>query len=1270
MTRALKVPIHVDTLVMPKGRPSRGVSWSGSTTTPVFEDAEPLPPGVHLQWALPDALARGDISEDGDVRFPTVPDRWLVVRWSRTRSRSDRAYAAWMVDAQRGGAPVALESWFGGRPAVTTPRLTAAGLQNADGELLEIDGVKGPTVASYYRDCAGRFGFHDPLNTGAGGPLSAPVGSSPPSKGPLSYLVVGWYADPARDPFKRAGNWSARQEWLEEMGWALDSLRMWSPYGSVPGVKVDTAAAGAVGQPATGSMVGAAAAEFDARPHVGVGVETTIDGVGQPSFRTESVLDPALRGPITVVEMLENVDRYTLDTAVPPDRLYLHGQVVDVAWGGEGGAHFDPNVALRPDDRDADPPRITIGSSLSEALAQSVGKDEVGVFVEAVQHGLTGQLASAEGLERLPHLLHERSFASQPSTPHTHYVVEMFDEDTPTRTDTGPRPEGDDGPSVKIPGALSDLSKVPRDVDTLVIRDHRSDRMRPAVGVGTRPTRAGMASNPMRATRPGAVPRTSAGMRIDRETRSLRGVGDRVFTGPVKPTGMRVESIGQLVQLADIGLADGVVVGRGVAAGLLGGTLGGNKAYLRAVKTPRPRWWKPNAPALLVHGPKRSYRHGFDGRFHEDGKLVTRAEGQGVDSLLPHDVPAAGRIRAGAVVTERSDLQRLPPAARELVREAVLLDPSNAERMAELAAGATQEGPAATGAYQRRFEVETTFWWGARSAVARTDLAEHSGYSGLLPSPIALRPWTPGWAPVLLEVEVEYLPTDGALGVDWPLGGVEHAPTAMPPSLGTNASRHSFRLLPTAGAVRSLADSLATLVAERERTGGLSQTKLSSLRLLVGQIERMDLLTCSLSGLDDQLRAAGLDLRAGALRVVRARLVDVFGQVVPITKAGAANAGEEVELPSGESAVLLSPRVPQWSRLMFRLMDAELDQEATPGGTSVCGWLLPDHVEHAVEVFDGGGRALGQLRHRSPDSLHVVWEPAPGAEPPVGLQAISTIADPRLAGVVQGILDANLRIPPVGAPFRPTESALSALVRVIDTVQGTVDRVGDTQEYLSTVLGRPVAVVRAHLRYEVKDPDSGHKPAPKGLEVRLGSLAQLDDGLLAYYVDGDYSRIHPPDPLVGRRARPSGPRKGLLSASGKVAATPIDNRFVSVDPTVDLQADVTRELTMLMDPRAGVHAAMGVLPRKRIALDRDQVDAALATLAPTFRAGPVLIDPAANALPVPSLQGFAWSWTRREGPPGDAAGWSDTPIKPSTGAATVPDRTVPAHEGWLRLSSD
>ncbi|MFT6373208.1 MAG: hypothetical protein ACJAZT_001967, partial [Gammaproteobacteria bacterium] len=53
-----------------------------------------LEKGVHLHWALPDALTQGVNTKDG-LEFPVVPDRWLV-----TRSRRDKPSMKWIKEKQ------------------------------------------------------------------------------------------------------------------------------------------------------------------------------------------------------------------------------------------------------------------------------------------------------------------------------------------------------------------------------------------------------------------------------------------------------------------------------------------------------------------------------------------------------------------------------------------------------------------------------------------------------------------------------------------------------------------------------------------------------------------------------------------------------------------------------------------------------------------------------------------------------------------------------------------------------------------------------------------------------------------------------------------------------------------------------------------------------------------------------------------------------------------------------------------------------------------
>ncbi len=114
----LMVPIHLDALLLEQDRAvvdamvdftqlpffdgTRDVNsdtayLSEAILSSPFANQNPRPPtGVHLHWALPDALTRGRPTSDGQA-FPPAPNRWLVVR-SRGEGK-DAIEQAWVVES-------------------------------------------------------------------------------------------------------------------------------------------------------------------------------------------------------------------------------------------------------------------------------------------------------------------------------------------------------------------------------------------------------------------------------------------------------------------------------------------------------------------------------------------------------------------------------------------------------------------------------------------------------------------------------------------------------------------------------------------------------------------------------------------------------------------------------------------------------------------------------------------------------------------------------------------------------------------------------------------------------------------------------------------------------------------------------------------------------------------------------------------------------------------------------------------------------------------
>src|SRR6185437_10547091 len=103
-------------------------------------------------------------------------------------------------------------------------------------------------------------------------------------------------------------------------------------------------------------------------------------------------------------------------------------------------------------------------------------------------------------------------------------------------------------------------------------------------------------------------------------------------------------------------------------------------------------------------------------------------------------------------------------------------------------------------------------------------------------------------------------------------------------------------------------------------------------------------------------------------------------------------------------------------------------------------------------------------------------------------------------------------------------------------------------------------------------------------------------------------------------------------------------------------------LTLLVIPGTTVHATCGLLPRTAVALQRDWTAAALEVIAPSFRVGPVLVDPATIRMPAPG-GGLTPSWAYRDTP----TTWRDDPISAATGQARLAERPAVVQDGWLRL---
>jgi hypothetical protein len=748
----------------------------------------------------------------------------------------------------------------------------------------------------------------------------------------------------------------------------------------------------------------------------------------------------------------------------------------------------------------------------------------------------------------------------------------------------------------------------------------------------------------------------------------------------------------------------------------------------RFVRRPTPRYFEPLEPMLAVRGAKRSLRHRFDRYRSPDGRLQCRWPSQVANEI-------EGLVKGADLISE-FPAGGMPPEVVRLVHNAIILDPYIASWRADRAAKAAdlEVGPVRNRIFAEtalRFTKDGTFSPGGvfaeselkpsahREALAAAALNRFSMISGVDPDPAGVTAWSQPWVPLWLEWEVELDISDRLDG--WKLSAVD---LEMEDPTGGVARKVAGRSPLHTGVAATLGDAIdGWLAAEEERDttnqGEIDEEAENQFAQIAAAMRGIDILAASFDSLHDQLlglpvgpygilqERSGADmikptpvnipalLVSGRLRVARARIIDAFGRIVDLP-------AEKVLYPARDivngKAAMLRPRILRPARWLFRLGDAG-DLTTTPREATidqvepslmvnpVAGFLLPDHIDEALEAFDAAGNPLGQLFH-DPISGGVAWEIAPGRDGPPDAGPLHGLSQAQqLLGLISGAVvakDAEVR--GGRAAKLEEDSALSALLRAIDTTLWTVDTYAVLgASHVAGLVGRPIAVVRATLRLdiardidELKFADIAQQVArqatydalaDRAFPVRLGELTRDDDGVLGFFVDDDFSRFHIVDKVVRDAAPDAGRGRGQLGPLGSsppdAAVRPITHPYIVAEDELLVRPGQILRLTILMHPGGKCHLTSGILPRKSLQLSRDWIHAGLAAMAPSARVGPVLIDEDKVRLPLIASFGAEQLWTRREG----NFTWKNDPILAATQTALLPDAPATVEEGYIRIAT-
>ncbi|MFJ8310254.1 MULTISPECIES: hypothetical protein [unclassified Streptomyces] len=1130
-------------------------------------------PGIHLQWLIPDALRRGrQDGPAGRVKFPFVPNRWLVVRYSRPADQPDDtpSAAGWIVDSDclgDDGETPFLDPWADGLEPEWIGRVHDLGRrpwEEPEGrrQFLTAVGPGLPTFAMFQPYNENVFSFRDPL-TGVDGPVL------------LSYLVVGWYSEATWDILTTAPGGNVRA--------LLDSFR-WS----------------------------------------------------------------------------------TADEALRPARSFYAGTALRLLWKRDGDSPRNGKPGV-------DETRVAVGHIAPDAETAlhpaTLDDPEAALLWEAFTYDLLDVLDEDEE-HALDQATHRTWFGAEPGG----YTWRVVDRPAPA---DGAWPQRTARQIDDERQWLAELNA------TQAEHDHASREL-----ASLQQRLYGLWWLRGRERRPGQGWDTACDNQLDPdwvgpdEEKSVAGQVREKLTDIFGPGGLRSR-----IPWGDTAeeLADAVAeYGHEPAPG---------RELQRCAE---PEFHRVPDPTVIVSGAK------LDRPLTDEQDLSCRTVAETVSAV---------RIREQMVEPPselpRPDLTRLPEPAllAALLGEFYLLDraavtPGRAPGKTALDEALEYPGANVTGTLARW----TRSW--------------------------ERQPWSPLF--VIWKTNVYPTPYRSAGEDNWEFDGTGYrwkgsnavtAPTALSgramlnplPGFNTRARLAQHAATHPRGPVAKLlelrqqADDWDMLSQSLDGTNDwLAQhspsTNIAPVGAL-GDLTDTSKSRVSLSEVPDPGPGSAGDgrefrpVRAGQFTFEELLVVDRFGQSLaiistdnvrryPVERADSVTPDITVHPDDPDRWVELPPRILQPARLRFDFVSARDDQhridvDAGPGEadgqTPLCGWLLANRLSNSLLVLAPDGRGLGEIRTVL-DTAHrqiAVWSPLPGSPYP-DVEAGSPserefAADlPHLHGFVTELLD-----PRRGAP------AFAELLAVVDAAMSATAPGGD-DDSLAALAGRPLALLRARLGFELDGPamtssswgDVVAPPAPEFTDylwnVRLGAADMLGDGLAGFYADTDYTRLH-----------------SVAELTSPQYAVPVDGQEIAIParpapgPAGAGNAEAAW-VTLLADPWAAVHAVTDILPVGRLLLPPTWVREPLSRIKLSFRMGPLLAgtravpgeegDAPVEHVVMPGPSGWRGTWAWAEPTVGTrltATGpesWTTLPLAEPDAALALSDAAPAARTGFLQLS--
>lgn len=1254
-------------------------------------------PGVHLHWALPDGLTHGSQEPGEDLKFPLVPNRWLVVRYSDQGTEKNAQFLCrtWIVESDTVTGDDNAQSW----PHLSSEnprqekdyrvfvgkRFDFAGWQEQSStERIDITaaGYGDPSFAAFYPACKGILGFHD-------GDLDGLENTT------LNYFVAGWYSSASYDPLHQATEravpeffFAALSDFLNEKRWTYPGFaEAFDKAQQLKKLKADLKEQKEMAQRLAQAATGVSQQNQDAAaaPPVAAHVARTQEALQSGGVELQNQIAEKEKECAALAQQVDALRKQL------PSEILCHGTITGIRWQTKDTL-YDTGIPRGQ-------VKVSAGDTAVEALAalfKGQLNDELVKLLEAFHYDLLHDLETPGGDDTFEQKVHERRYGRLEHGILWDLLADQTADQKNSEEKTPPIPGEVRAMLEKLNVPQRRINQLKRDRDAAASELYAAWYKTVLNSTENNGDNQALLNQQM-ATLQAEMDRLTAALSAQQDEREGR------------PKGNEWDQLQASIALF------------------------APEYKLQAVE--EARFWRPNDPVMLLAGPtlQRSPRHGEDGRYRKDGLLLCRVTGQQITALQV-------TIPRGTVQTfGPQDIdqwcnpfpQGKPwPEIVDLFRESLLLLPASnrAYAIAYAIYEKNESGVAGKSAAEvARLKQDLADWFlklwkdAADPEIGQLDLRHEAGQTlleltGAFPSPVMRHVWEKNpWLPLFLQWQVDWRPGSTSQYLQsWKLNesGTHFEWNGNAPAdeqhlysgtvLLTSSATWTFserlrqyNLIHENPALKKLQTAVRSMSVLCQSLGGFTD----NLLMRKGLLELRPLAPGAggagpkLSPIFDRVKdvewlspltdAALYPLRAGHLKVLKLRVVDAFGQLYDVEQDSLDGIMLSPELAGPPGFIQLGPRLAQHARLAMRwpaASDSRWNAVAGNGAedtdkSPVCGWVLPNFFDDGLMIYDARGNALGALqavkrksweqgaggRQEQIEGFH--WVGLPGTDsfyfgqPSVKqTDPLGKKANPHLREFVKGLLSVD----------RQSGEALAGLLDSMSQAlsNSSGSSASGQNPSLALLIGRPLALVRASLAFELdgwaarsQSIDDLLKVQTGGIEevkvsARLGDRRQWhdvwlgDDGLVGFFQDQNYTRFSPAYGLAGRNDS--------------------YNQYNTV-PETSIGAPL--DLTLLVDPSRGISVTTGILPRQTFQLPFGDIIETLEHKQVIFYTGPV-VGPKPEGhdrkilMPQPSDIYGQWSWTHHT----DIEVWQETAIadtqKDSGYFSEIP---LAISEGWLKL---